>query len=87
MTLIPLSEKECWYYRHHTFGRVAVTVNGRPEIFPVNYGAGNGAVVYGTAPGAKLANAPMTKSCFEVDGWDERTGTGWSVAGAATSPR
>jgi nitroimidazol reductase NimA-like FMN-containing flavoprotein (pyridoxamine 5'-phosphate oxidase superfamily) len=58
---------------------VAVIVNGRPEIFPVNYRAAEGAIVFRTAAGAKLANAPMTACCFEIDGWDERTGRGWSV--------
>jgi nitroimidazol reductase NimA-like FMN-containing flavoprotein (pyridoxamine 5'-phosphate oxidase superfamily) len=78
--LTALSEQECWQHlRQHTLGRVAVIVNGRPEIFPVNYRAGGGAVVFRTAPGAKLANAPMTACCFEIDGWDERTGRGWSV--------
>ena len=81
--LIPLThltEEECWkYLRMQTLGRLAVIVNGRPEIFPVNYRSGNGAVVIRTAPGAKLSNASRTKSCFEVDGWDDRTGTGWSV--------
>lgn len=76
----PLSNQECWaLLRSHTLGRVAVMVDGRPEIFPVNYRAGDDAIVFRTAPGAKLANAPMTLSCFEIDGWDDRTGTGWSV--------
>jgi len=78
--LTPLTEQECWeYLRMHTLGRIAVIVDGRPEIFPVNYRAAAGAVVFRTAPGAKLANAPTTLSCFEIDGWDDLTGTGWSV--------
>ena len=78
--LAPLTEEECWrHLRLQTLGRVAVVVNGRPEIFPVNYRAGERAVVFRTAPGAKLASAPMTQSCFEIDGFDERSGSGWSV--------
>ena len=78
--LAHLTEEECWQcLRMNTLGRLAVIVNGRPEIFPVNYRSGDGALVFRTAPGAKLANGPMTKSCFEIDGWDDRTGTGWSV--------
>jgi len=78
--LAPLTEQECWQLlRHQTLGRVAVVVDGRPEIFPVNYRSGDGAVVFRTAPGAKLANAPMRQSCLEIDGFDERTGSGWSV--------
>lgn len=75
-----LSELECWQrLRTHDFGRVAIIVSGRPEIFPVNYRVGEGAIIFRTGPGAKLANAPLTRSCFEIDGWDDRTGTGWSV--------
>ena len=78
--LTHLTEDECWkYLRMQTLGRLAVIVNGRPEIFPVNYRSGNRAVVIRTAPGAKLSSASRTKSCFEIDGWDDRTGTGWSV--------
>ena len=78
--LAHLTEEECWQcLRMNTFGRLAVIVNGRPEIFPVNYRSGSGAVVFRTGPGAKLASGPMTKSCFEIDSWDGRTGTGWSV--------
>lgn len=78
--LTPLTDDECWtLLRTHTLGRIAVVVDGRPEIFPVNYGAGHGAVVFRTAPGAKLANAPKTQTTFEIDGWDDSTGTGWSV--------
>ncbi len=78
MTEIP--EDDCWrLLRMHDLGRVAVVIDGRPDIFPVNYVAGEGAVVFRTAPGAKLAHAPMTQACFEIDGWDSRTGSGWSV--------
>ncbi len=78
--LAELTEEECWsLLRHHTLGRVAVVVDGAPEIFPVNYRIGERAVVFRTAPGAKLTNAPMTLGCFEIDGFDEHTGTGWSV--------
>jgi len=78
--LTALTETECWMLlRHHTLGRVAVVVDGRPRIFPVNYRADDGAIVFRTAEGAKLSYGPMTASCFEIDGFDERTGSGWSV--------
>lgn len=80
VALAPLTEAECWQrLRMGTIGRIAIVVDGRPEIFPVNYRAGEGAIVFRTAAGAKLANGPMTSSCFEIDGFDDRTGTGWSV--------
>jgi len=79
-SLTSLTEQECWLLlRHHTLGRVAVVVDGRPKIFPVNYRAGEGAVVFRTAPGTKLAHGPMTESCFEIDGFDDLSGSGWSV--------
>lgn len=75
-----LSDAECWQrLRMNHLGRVAIVVDGRPEIFPVNYRAGEGAVVFRSAPGAKLTHGPMTAACFEIDGFDDRTGTGWSV--------
>ena len=78
--LTPLTDEECWaLLRTHSIGRVAVMVGGRPEIFPVNYGAGSGAIVFRSAPGTKLTNLPMTQTSFEIDGWDDRTGSGWSV--------
>lgn len=61
-------------------GRVAVTVDDHPEIFPVNYAFVDGRVVFRTDPGAKLdAVADDTSVCFEIDGIDEEHRVGWSV--------
>jgi nitroimidazol reductase NimA-like FMN-containing flavoprotein (pyridoxamine 5'-phosphate oxidase superfamily) len=75
-----LPEAECWkLLRSHDLGRIAIVVEGKPEIFPVNYAAGDGAIVFRTAPGMKLAQGPGTIAAFEIDGLDEPTNTGWSV--------
>jgi hypothetical protein len=35
--------------------------------------------VFRRAAGAKAKYGPGSRACFEIDGWDDRTGTGWSV--------
>jgi uncharacterized protein len=78
--LRPLSEIECWsLLRSHDLGRIAIMIDGWPEVFPVNYVAEDGAVVFRSAVGAKLEHGPNSRACFEVDGWDDATGTGWGV--------
>ena len=80
--LIDISLERCEELLATTkLGRVAVIVDGRPEIFPVNhvYDTASGTVAFPTRPGTKLEGAlawPWT--AFEVDGIDA-TG-GWSVA-------
>jgi len=75
-----LQAEECWaLLRKHSLGRLAIVVEGRPAIFPVNYAAGEGAVVFRTQPGAKLSHGPGTTAAFEIDGYDHGTGVGWSV--------
>lgn len=75
-----LDPEECWaLLRRHSLGRLALIVAGRPEIFPVNYAAGEGAVVFLTQPGTKLSHGPGHAVSFEIDGYDHSTGIGWSV--------
>ena len=75
-----LDPDECWtLLRKHRLGRLALVVDGRPEIFPVNYAAGEGAIVIRTQPGTKLTQGPDRVVAFEVDGYDRSTGVGWSV--------
>ena len=79
-TIHDLDAEECWtLLRKHSLGRLALIVEGRPEIFPVNYAAGEGAIVFRTQPGTKLRHAPGHVAAFEVDGYDHSTGIGWSV--------
>jgi nitroimidazol reductase NimA-like FMN-containing flavoprotein (pyridoxamine 5'-phosphate oxidase superfamily) len=75
-----LSEVECLeLLRSHSFGRLALTDDGQPQIFPVNYAADSSAVVFRTAPGMKLASAPMSRVAFEIDEVDHEQGVAWSV--------
>lgn len=75
-----LSEEECLeLLRSRRLGRVAVTVRGQPLIFPVNYAADDRAVVFRTAPGMKLSEAPMSRVAFEIDEVDTAAGAAWSV--------
>jgi nitroimidazol reductase NimA-like FMN-containing flavoprotein (pyridoxamine 5'-phosphate oxidase superfamily) len=75
-----LSEEECLaLLRSHDLGRVALTDHGQPLIFPVNYASDDRAVVFRTAPGMKLSEAPMSRVAFEIDEVDAAAGTAWSV--------
>jgi nitroimidazol reductase NimA-like FMN-containing flavoprotein (pyridoxamine 5'-phosphate oxidase superfamily) len=75
-----LSDPECWrLLSSHDLGRVALLVDDWPQVFPVNYAAGEQSVVFRSAAGAKAKYGPGSRACFEIDGWDDRTGTGWSV--------
>jgi nitroimidazol reductase NimA-like FMN-containing flavoprotein (pyridoxamine 5'-phosphate oxidase superfamily) len=60
-------------------GRLAIVVDGRPEIFPVNYAFDEGVVVFRTAPGLKFERAPLTYAAFETDDVDRKHGVAWSV--------
>ncbi|MGB0112033.1 MAG: pyridoxamine 5'-phosphate oxidase family protein [Ilumatobacteraceae bacterium] len=61
-------------------GRLAVDIGGRPEIFPINYVMADGAIVFRTAAGTKLAGAALLHHvAFEIDGFEPSTRTAWSV--------
>jgi len=61
-------------------GRLAVDIAGYPEIFPINYLVVDGAVLFRTAAGTKLAGAAlMHHVAFEIDGFEPSTRTAWSV--------
>ena len=76
-----LDEAACWArLGSRRVGRLAVSVNNRPDIFPVNYVLDDRTVVVQTAPGFKLAAAVLGAGvAFEVDDIDEATHSGWSV--------
>lgn len=74
-----VSQSDCWgYLRSVDVGRLAVVVDGEPEIFPVNYAVDHATVVFRTATGTKLAGAVGKIVAFEIDGYDEKGGA-WSV--------
>lgn len=60
-------------------GRLAVDVDGYPQVFPVNYRMDADIVVFRTNRGTKLRAANHQNVSFEVDDVDLRTRTGWSV--------
>ena len=75
-----LSKQECErLLASQGLGRVAMVIDGRPQIFPVNYAFADGVVVFRTGEGLKLERSPMTAVAFEADGIDARKGLAWSV--------
>jgi nitroimidazol reductase NimA-like FMN-containing flavoprotein (pyridoxamine 5'-phosphate oxidase superfamily) len=60
-------------------GRIAIVVDGQPEIFPVNYAFDEGVVVLRTTHGRKLDRGPLTNAAFEVDRIDHEQRLAWSV--------
>jgi nitroimidazol reductase NimA-like FMN-containing flavoprotein (pyridoxamine 5'-phosphate oxidase superfamily) len=75
-----LSTNECWVLlRGSVVGRLAVIVDGDPDIFPVNPVVDHGTIVFRTAAGAKLAATKGRNVAFEVDGYDVGTARAWSV--------
>src|SRR5581483_11304779 len=76
-----LTREECFSLLAGEYlGRVAVTDDRGPVVFPVNFVLDRHTVVFRTEPGTKLdAAARCGRVCFEVDGADEAARTGWSV--------
>jgi uncharacterized protein len=77
---VELSTAESWtLLREAVVGRLAVIVDDRPDIFPVNHLVDHGSLVFRTAAGTKLAGAAGHWVAFEVDGYDVSTASAWSV--------
>ena len=77
-TEIPVSEG--WaLVRSVPVGRLAVVVEGHPDIFPVNHLVDHGTIVVRTGTGTKLAAADRHPVAFEVDGYDVGRAQAWSV--------
>ena len=76
-----LGENDCWaLMRTVEVGRLAVVVEGEPEIFPVNYVVDHGTIVFRTADGTKLSAALGAGAvAFEADGFDTGSSEAWSV--------
>jgi uncharacterized protein len=60
-------------------GRLGVTIDGKPEIFPVNFALAGEDVVMRTDSGSKSAAALRGPVVFEVDHFDSTDRSGWSV--------
>lgn len=79
--IVQLSEPECWtLLQRSEVGRLAVSISDHPDIFPVNHIVDDGAVVFRSGAGTKLAASVLGKAvAFEVDGYDSEAGEAWSV--------
>ncbi len=78
--LVELSIEECrQLLGADHLGRLAVIVNGKPDVFPVNYRFDGERIVIRTVPGTKLSAANLASVAFEIDGVDEGGRRGWSV--------
>lgn len=78
MTVLP--EDECWnLLASMALGRLVTCVEGRPEIFPVNFVVQRRSVLFRTADRAtKLFTVVMSNHvAFEAD--DHNVAEGWSV--------
>jgi nitroimidazol reductase NimA-like FMN-containing flavoprotein (pyridoxamine 5'-phosphate oxidase superfamily) len=76
---VALDEAECWrLLRSQTLGRIGIIIDAQPEVFPVNYTAAEGEIVFRTGLGV-IWKAVRSACCFEVDSFTPSTGTGWSV--------
>jgi nitroimidazol reductase NimA-like FMN-containing flavoprotein (pyridoxamine 5'-phosphate oxidase superfamily) len=79
--VVHLEANNCWaLLRSHEVGRLAVSIDDRPDIFPINYVVDHGTVVFRTAEGTKLAGVIKGDAvAFEADGYEPETGEAWSV--------
>jgi len=74
-----LSEDECWNLLSSvSLGRLVTVLDGRPEIFPVNFVVQRRTVLFRTAEGTKLLSLVMDSHvAFEADA--HGSAAGWSV--------
>lgn len=75
-----IPEAECLeILDQHSLGRIAVVIDGQPQIFPVNYAMSERIIAFRTGSGTKLSRAPDSNVSFEIDQYDSSIGIGWSV--------
>src|ERR1700757_37979 len=77
VTILPVHE--CWdLLAGVTLGRLVTSVDGQPEIFPVNFVVQHRTVLFRTAEGTKLVSAAINNHVlFEAD--EHNVAEGWSV--------
>lgn len=82
-----LADNDCWaLLRGVQVGRLAVVVDGQPEIFPINFLVDHGSIVFRTADGTKLTAALGEGNvAFESDGFDPEKAEAWSVVVKGTA--
>jgi nitroimidazol reductase NimA-like FMN-containing flavoprotein (pyridoxamine 5'-phosphate oxidase superfamily) len=76
-----MTPEECWTQLSRLpVGRIAFISAGSPVILPVNYALDGHAVIIRSAVGEKLHAASVGQPvAFEVDAWEDRHRSGWSV--------
>lgn len=75
-----LGPEACWdLLRSDTVGRLAVVVEQRPDVFPINYVVDGETLVFRSAVGSKFWAGLDVESALEVDGYKPRTQMAWSV--------
>jgi uncharacterized protein len=74
-----LSEADSWSRLSGvTLGRIATSVDGQPDIFPVNFVVQRKTILIRTAEGTKLAAAMVNQRvAFEAD--EHNVEAGWSI--------
>ncbi|MEX5234543.1 pyridoxamine 5'-phosphate oxidase family protein [Kocuria arenosa] len=86
-----LAPGDCWErLRADGVARLAVVVDGAPEIFPINYVVDRETIVFRSGLGTKVSGALEGLAvALEIDGQDRATTTAWSVIvkGGAESVR
>ncbi|MGO3023476.1 MAG: pyridoxamine 5'-phosphate oxidase family protein [Brevibacterium sp.] len=80
-----LDAADCWdLLRSASVGRLAVIVDGAPEIFPVNFTVEHSALVIRTGDGTKIdAVRGHPRAAFEIDGVEDETAFSVVVKGDA----
>jgi nitroimidazol reductase NimA-like FMN-containing flavoprotein (pyridoxamine 5'-phosphate oxidase superfamily) len=83
--VIELTEDESWkLLSSSALGRLVTTLNGRAEIFPVNFVTRHRTLLFRTAEGTKLLSAIMNNQVlFEAD--DHNVAEAWSVVVRGTA--
>ncbi|MFD9291589.1 helix-turn-helix domain-containing protein [Streptomyces sp. NPDC060030] len=90
--LVEIGQDECWrLVGRRGVGRVVVSDEHGPAVYPVNYVAAENRIAYRTSPGSGPAHAAGRETAFEVDHIDDAFSRGWSVlvvgeAGTVTEP-
>jgi nitroimidazol reductase NimA-like FMN-containing flavoprotein (pyridoxamine 5'-phosphate oxidase superfamily) len=79
--LIVLGFDECMQLvAGSTVGRIGFVTSGEVEILPVNHLVDGTTIAFRTLYGSKLGAAAQNAAVsFEVDGYDDAEGSGWSV--------
>ena len=80
-TVEELAVHTCWeLLGTATVGRLAVVIDNRPDIFPINYVVDHGTLVFRSGEGTKVAGALSDSPvALEADGYNPATSKAWSV--------